>query len=178
MGPTIVRRLLSGAWVFGLLLAGCTGGGFLLHHEAVPKPLTFWEVFDQKAMAEKYSPVLRRLSPSNAPGSGTGCGYRSLEAWPVSEKFFDWSGIQANAPGLAEVLADLMADVKRQAETCGAQIISPPYLELERGTLRKFEFGYKQGKEQGAVIGGFTRLEENSGWRFWLRVERTLPPAE
>ena len=64
MGQVLFRCLLPCAWMAGLLLAGCNASVLQVRTESVsaPPPRSFWESFDHEAMAEKYSPILRRIS--------------------------------------------------------------------------------------------------------------------
>src|SRR5436305_1937845 len=102
MGRVLVRRLSSCAWLAGLLLAGCSASGLLFRKEAVPTAPSFWEAFDHKAMAEKYTPILRRACRPVGTGSVPPCGHGtegfSATGSPSRQmKHFDCYGIEAEA---------------------------------------------------------------------------------
>jgi hypothetical protein len=164
-----------------LALTGCGGWDeFMVRSRPVPVRPSFCESFDQEAMAEKYSAILKRICRPGGAGSSVGCGHghdgSSATGLPShEEKHFNCFDIEADANKLSEVLDDLMAAVRSQAEASGA-VVGAPRFEIVRGALRRFEFNFKQGKDEVRVVGSITPVERAGKWDFRVKVERTFPP--
>jgi hypothetical protein len=179
MRRALVRCLLPCALMAWLLLAGCTATVVQVRTEAAPTPppRSFWEALEGDATSEKYAAILRRISKDGIAGSGHGSGCSTSTGRPTHQRMHFSFFVLANAPALAEVLDDLLEDVKAQAAATGATVGTPRF-EVAHGTLRKFVLDCKQGKDEVHVVGYITQPDAGSKWEFRLEAERTFRPDE